>query len=366
MRYIIKIILLVLIVKIVYFIFASYFIERVDLNILNRNDSGWYETIAINGHSKITPDQLGKCEDGNIQQSYYAFFPLYPAILGLTLKLTGLTFNTIAFIYSIIFSIMLFLIFFKYISQIFASQSIGFYATIILILFPFHYYFSVYYTEALFLFLLIGSFYSIKTKRFVLFSVLSSLLVLVRPNGMLMLIPLFIYFFESHYSLKPKELCSKPVKEYIPILIFIIPIVIFLLYCTYLKIMTGDFFAYKTAQAGWCRETVFPWVPILRCSNWMDYFRTFYLFFFIAVSLIQIRKIPLSFTLLIWISLLLPIIANRITDPRYISVIFVFPMIFGKMMDRWNYYVRIVILLLLFSAQLWSFYFWIIGSEFSY
>jgi hypothetical protein len=130
--------------------------------------------------------------------------------------------------------------------------------------------------------------------------------------------------------------------------------------------MTGDFFAYKTAQAGWCRETVFPWVPILRCSNWMDYFRTFYLFFFIAVSLIQIRKIPLSFTLLIWISLLLPIIANRITDPRYISVIFVFPMIFGKMMDRWNYYVRIVILLLLFSAQLWSFYFWIIGSEFSY
>ncbi len=366
MKYVIRIILLALLVKIVYFIFAGFFVEKVDLNILNRNDTGWYETIAINGHSKITPDQLGKCEDGNIQQSYYAFFPLYPAIIGLSLKVTGLKFNTVAFIYSILFSILLFLLFFKYISRISASQSTGYYATLILILFPFHYYFSVYYTEALFLLLIVGFFYSIETKRFVLFSVLSSLLVLVRPNGFFMLVPLFIYFFEKFYSLNLKEIFHRHIKEYFPVLIFVFPVVSFILYCTYLKIMTGDFFAYKTAQAGWCRQTVFPWVPILRSSNWMDYFRTLYLFLFIAVSIVQIRKIRLSFTLLIWIGLLLPIIADRITDPRYISVIFVFPMIFGTMIYRCKPYVKILILILMFSAQLWSFYFWVIGSEFSY
>jgi len=366
-RSLVSIIVVSLFVKFVYLLFgAIYLNDGLDLGVLKRNDSYWYETIALQGHQKITPDQLGKCEEGNLEQSYYAFFPLYPAIVGGSMALTGLGFNETAFFYSLLFSTLLYVFFYVFLARCFRDERAAFLATLILVVFPFHYYFSVFYTEALFLLLLIGSFHAIALKRMFLFAILSSLLMLVRPNGLFMLVPLFVWFLERHYSLKPGHLLGRPLKDYLPLLVFAIPVSVFVLYCAYLWVMTGDFFAYKTAQAGWCRETVFPWVPILRSNDWVDYFQAVYLFVFLFISVLSFRKLPLSFSLLTWIGLLLPLVANSITLPRFISVIFVFPFLFGSMLRGISPVSKILVLIGLFILQLWTFGYWLRGDTFSF
>jgi hypothetical protein len=130
--------------------------------------------------------------------------------------------------------------------------------------------------------------------------------------------------------------------------------------------MTGDFFALKTAQIGWCRWTTAPWQPLLGSDSWQDYVKILYFLIFTGIAIIFIRKLPLSLNLLIWISLLAPLFYNTITQPRYIAVIFVFFMLLGttmqKFRNRWN----IVIVIILFLIQLWTFSFWLVTDELSF
>jgi Gpi18-like mannosyltransferase len=353
-------------VKLCYFILAWVYGHSPDLHILKRHDSYWYEKIAVYGHSVVTPDQLGFCEEDRIEQSYYAFFPLYPAIVGVTMKLIGATFNTTAFLYSLVFSISMFLLFFRFIREWTQSPDLAYNSTIVLVLFPFHFYFSMYYTEALYLLLLIGAFYFILKERMVAFSVVASLMVLTRPNGLFMLLPLFLFFTERHPEFNFPMILKLTAKRVLPLLYFLIPVLAFVGYCIYLKFMTGDFFAYKTAQAGWCRETVFPWEPILRSSNWMEYFHSSYLLLFVFFAVISVKRIPLSFSALIWISLILPLTANSITSARFISSIFVFSYLIASLLNNRSLKLKVIVFFSMFLAHLVSFLFWLEGSVFIY
>jgi Gpi18-like mannosyltransferase len=347
------------------------------LELFHRNDSYWYAMIAENGHQRITPDQLGDCNESTLNQSYYEFLPLYPFTLRAIMEATGLDFLTVAFLFSFFVSILTFYLFFLFAWQYTQNKEVAFLSTMVLILFPFHYYFSMYYSESLYLALLLGSFLSIKNSRFLLLAILLPLLVLVRPNGVFMLIPLFIYFFEIHYALninvmfdKPitrlVQITKKPLKEYLPLLAFISGPLALICYGVYLYYMTGDFFAYITARRGWCLYSTFPWEPILKMSNWGDYFRFVYLSVFLLLSVILIKKIPLSFQALIWINIFLPLTSNLITLPRFISSIFIFSLIFGIFFSKVKKPYLLLIFVALFLLQLFTFAFWINGSEFSF
>jgi Gpi18-like mannosyltransferase len=377
MRKILYIILIALGVKVCYVLFAVAYNDRTQqkvdlrsissiLDVFKRNDSYWYEKIATSGHEKITPDQLGKCTREVIEQSYYEFLPLYPAIVGITMSLTHLGFNGPAFFYSLIFSLLAFILFYYFAKLYTGDESKSFWATVILILFPFHYYFSMFYTESLYLLLLLGCFIAVHQRKNLLLAVLLGFLVLVRPNALFMAIPLFIYYFERHYSLNIREIFRRNWKEYIPLLAFAAAPAVMILYGVYLKYMTGDFFAYITARRGWCLYSTFPWEPLLRMKSWGDYFKFFYIMFFGLLSLVFIRKIPLSMQALIWINLLLPLTSNMITLPRFISTIFIFPIIFGGWFSDYKWPVRLTLALILFASQLITFTFWLTSSEFSY
>ena len=356
-------------VKVMYFALAHYLgytEEGIDIGIFKRNDSFWYERIALEGHDRITPDQLGKCEEGNIEQSYYAFFPLYPFLIRAMIIVSKLSFDAVAFLLSILFSTALFVVFYQFLVRRYKSEKIALLASLFLIVLPFNYYFSVFYTEALFLFLLVGSFYSIEKRSTGFLLLLTCALVLVRPNGLFMLAPLFLYYIEKRHSLNIKVLIGTPRKQLVGLSVFLAPVFVFIVYCFYLNEMTGDFFAYKTAQAGWCRETVFPWMPILKANNWKDYFKVVYLASFALLTLINIKKMPMSFLLLIAISLLLPLVANSITSPRFISVVFVFPIIFARYTSKANRSMVFLLLVGLCMIQLYTFTFWLAGDEFSY
>jgi len=371
------IILLALGVKILYVLFALAINDRtpqkVDLSnkssildIFKRHDAYWYEKIATYGHEKITPDQLGKCDGQVIEQSYYEFLPLYPLIVGATMSALNNGFNEIAVVYSIIFSVSAFLLFYYFAKLYTKDEKKAFLGTVILILFPFHYYFSMYYTESLYLLVLLGCFIAVHEKKNVLLSLLLACLVLIRPNALFMTIPLIIYYFEKHYSLDFRQLFKRDLKAYIPLLAFISAPLVMLAYGVYLKHMTGDFFAYITARRGWCLYSTYPWEPLLRMKGWIDYFKFFYLAAFGLLSLLLIRKIPLSMQALIWINLLLPLTSNLITLPRFISCIFIFPILFSDWFSGRKWPVRLSLALVLFAGQLITFSFWLTSNEFSY
>jgi Gpi18-like mannosyltransferase len=377
MKKIIYIIIVAIVVKAFYICSGITFNELNDIkvssyNITNqidffqKNDSYWYEKIAINGHHKITPDQLGKCDTNYIEQSYYEFLPLYPFTIRASMLLLNIDFKEVAFLYSIVFSLAAFILFYLFAKTYTNDEDKAFWGTMILILFPFHYYFSMFYTESLFLILLIGCFMAINANKILILSVLLALLALVRPNGIFMIIPLFIYFIEKHYSLDLNKLFKRNIREYLPLLAFLCAPIALLAYCVYLKYMTGDFFAYITARRGWCLYSTFPWEPMLRMEKWEDYFKFGYLMFYLLISLIYIKKIPLSMQALIWINILLPLTSNMMTLPRFISSIFIFSIIFGMIISKFRKPYIIGILIILFIGQLFTFTFWLMSHEFSY
>jgi len=374
---VLTIIILAMVVKIVYVLFALAYSnvseQTLDINnsqdvveLFKRNQSYWIEKIAVEGHEKITPEELGKCEAGDMQQSHYAFFPLYPFTVRFTMYAFNMGFNSMALLFSLLFSILLFVFFYKFVGLFYKSDNIAFWATVVLMVFPFNYYFSMYYAEGLYLMLLMWAFLSINQKRWALLSLLLAFLVLSRPNGLLVLIPLFIYFVEQRFTLDFTKWKALKLKDYLPVISFLSAPLVLILYGLYLKNMTGDFFALKTAQIGWCRWTTAPWQPILDSHTWQDYFKVGYLLMFVGVSVVFFKKLPISLNLLIWISLLIPLFYNTLTVPRYITVVFVFFMLFGSLMDKLKNKWNIAIVVILFLFQLWTFSFWLISDELSF
>jgi Gpi18-like mannosyltransferase len=244
--------LIALLIKLVYYIFIffipypkynrleiKYFGEYFFQNYSN-NDSGWYENIALNGYpdpQKVSdPEQLYK----------YAFFPLYPKLASLLIYF-GLSTQVSFFIITTLISLAAFLLFYLFTFDFTKSESIAFNATLLLIVFPHHFYFSMYYTESLFLLLSVLSFYFIAKRKWISFAIASSLLVLTRINGIFLLLPLILYEVSSLHKNEMRVLVFR--KSY---LAFVPMIFTLLIYCSYLKIATGDFFAFKKySEAGW-------------------------------------------------------------------------------------------------------------------
>lgn len=282
------------------------------------------------------------------------------------MRICSCSFDTAAFIFSIFTSILLAIAFYELILHLYQSDILALTASILLFVLPFNYYFSMYYSESLFLLLLIWSFISIRHKRWWWLAFITSLLVISRPNGLFSLPVLFIFALETdntRFSLKWLS-----IERFIqtPWWIFILPILVFFGYCYYLYIMTGDFFAYKTAQRGWCKESTLPWVPFFRINTTLEWFHAIYIAVFSSFALFHFRKFPVSINLFCWITIFLSLISGSLTLPRYISFIILFPMLFAILLNRMSTRVQYVTIGTIVILHLASYYLWVIDSEFSY
>jgi Gpi18-like mannosyltransferase len=376
-RHILCIIAIALCMKVVYVLFSVVYTQGTNektnlsnrnsvLKVFMKNDTYWYMKIATRGYQKITPEQLGGFNGQTWVQSYYAFFPLYPLTVGSTMKFLNIRFSESAFAYSVILSILAFILFYFFSKTYTGNEKTAFWSTVILIVFPFHYYFSMFYTESLYLLLLLSGFLAVHYKKHLIIAISLGLLVLTRPNGILMTIPLFIYYFEKHYSLNLKDIINRPWKDYLPLLVFLSAPVVMTAYCLFLKDMTGDYFAFVTAQKGWHAKSTLPWIPLKKMTTTDEYFRAAYMGVFGLISVIFWRKIPISMQALIWINLLLPLTANSVTRPRYISCIFIFYILFAIWTTKWKWPYKFSLAGILLAAQLVTFSFWITSSQFSY
>lgn len=335
-----------------------YDLERLVI----RSDAGFYQDIAKDGY---VPTSLGHWKFWNKQklaeQGRYAFFPALPYSARVLMKATGLRFEIIANFLAFSYSLLAFLLFFWLARIYFENEETAFWATALWMVFPFHYYFSMFYTESLFVILLLGSFLSIHYKKWLPLAILSSLLVGTRTNGIIAGLPFLIYFWEQHLKGKNWGL-----KMTLPALSFALPMFLtFVAYLFFLETKTGDYFAFSTVQVLWGKEFMLPWKSLFNEGDWMNQIRSFYVLAFVMVALLGAKKLPLSFQVLIWINFILPLLAgSNQSMPRYISTIFPLFFLLGAWLAPLNKKGGGIFMIL--TLQLITFYYWTIAHPFSY
>jgi hypothetical protein len=332
--------------------------------IFNRFDSNWFDAIARDGHSKVNKADLVPNEHNNFNQSYYAFFPLYPMLMGGIMKITGADFITVAWWVSFFLTPFAFFLFYKLALLELKNPDHAWLATLCIMLFPANYYYYNYYTETLFLVLVLSAFLLAYHKKYIALCLVMVPLALVRPNGLLIALPLVLYFAEQH---DPgfKNLLSFKLKSWLPLFAALtILAVTFLVYCYYLYEMTGDPLAFSTAQKGWHRFFKLPWFTVWHASGPLDPYFAGYTLFLLGFILITLQHWRLSFFVFMVISIVLPLSTGVNTSmPRFWSVIFPLFIAMGVVIAQWKYgkYLPYLFWLLM----LCNFVFWVIEHPFA-
>ncbi|WP_222164949.1 hypothetical protein [Edaphocola aurantiacus] len=365
------IIIVALLVKCLYLIMGAIFSPEGIHNwndliaVFNRNDAGWYENIATNGYPRIHHiDELGKrLPDGSLIQSSWAFFPAYPMLNRSLMFLFGWSFNGAAFLTSLVLSLVHFTLFYSFAKHFLKDENMALKATILYIVFPFHYHFSMYYTESLFLSALLMAFIGIQQQRLWWSATALIVLVLTRPNGLICLLPVWLYQLEQKgVALRPANF-----KAMLKNSLFLVPaVMIFAAYLVYQYEMTGYFNAYSIAQKGWNKFLTFPLLALFRGGAIELQFNSVYVILVILFAIYSIRKLPLSLNIFIWINLMMPLCAGSTTSmSRYIAALFPLFLV-GCMLVLPKVKKSYILSSSLLLLQLAAFYFWLEWHPLSY
>ncbi|MBK8805244.1 MAG: hypothetical protein IPO21_00795 [Bacteroidales bacterium] len=339
------------------------------VGIFQRNDSYWYEKIVVNGYPKVTEkEELGVCGHyGAYVQSSWAFFPAYPILIKTVSTVTGFEFPLAAFVISFLLSIAAFCGFYLFLKEFWCNAQVAFFSTVILMLWPFHYYFSMYYTEALFIATTMWGFWAVNRKKWWLVAISVVIITLVRPNGLLVAFAMYLFSLEQMGVINGLKFSFSKINKEVIIksFLFLLGPLTLAFYCLYQYQMTGFWNAYAIAQIGWCRTWVFPLKVLFTQHEYSLYFNSLYAVIAIVFAVLNIKKLSLSFNIVIWVGLLLPLsYGSTVSVPRFISVIFPLWYIVGLYLYKLPY--RKLIYVSLLSAHAIVFIFWIIENPFSY
>jgi hypothetical protein len=220
------------------------FMPRGFLDLFYRWDSLWYVSIVQNGYHFVA----GK-------ESNVAFFPLYPLLIKM---LTFYTSNQkFIIVVGILLSNMVALLSCLYLYKLVRldySESIAFKAVLFLLIFPVSFFFSIVYTEGLFIFLIISCFYYARKKNWPVVAVLGFLLPLTRSIGVFAIIPLvFEYYDLSFADIRPtKKFVADVIKKTKSSILYLATIPLGAVsYMVYMYAKFGDPLIYIKAEEPW-------------------------------------------------------------------------------------------------------------------
>ncbi|NQY11802.1 MAG: hypothetical protein HRT71_20080 [Flavobacteriales bacterium] len=336
---------------------------------VKKNDSYWYQKIAQNGYPTITEKRdLGFSEGVNFKQSSWAFFPFYPVVVVTTSKYTGLTFDKSFLLWSITFSLFAILGTYWFGLIYFKDHSIAFLSALVLFSYPFAYYYSMFYTESMFFTFLIGSFISIHYQRYWVLALLLIPLTLLRPNGIVLLLPLYLYMLERNGMLEKFKMDWAGLfkkENIIRSAAFLTSPLVFFMYCFYQLEKTGFFLAFSIAQAGWYRELSFPIVSFFNRGDLATQFNSVFTIIVILFAFFIRKKLPISLNTLVFVSLLLPLCSGSVISmTRFVSIMFPLFLVLTILINQVKY--KYLVVLAIFVIQFGSFYMWVINHPFSY
>jgi len=162
-----------------------------------------------------------------------ALFPLYPQLIGFLKPLFNSK-DLFSALFISSFSFLTSMIFLYKLVRLDLSKSIAKRTLVYLLIFPTAFYFTMVYTESLFLMFILGSFYFARTRRFWLAGILGALGAMTRLPGIFLFPALGVEWWFYQKDLKNKK---KAISSLIPL--FLIPLGL-LYYMRFLSIRFGD------------------------------------------------------------------------------------------------------------------------------
>lgn len=388
MKYLAKILLLSLLLKISYIVFAfglyyakvphyeeifkktdNTFYSRVT-GIFHRNDSGWYQHIAEKGYSHMTHESFlerVKKQD----QLEHAFFPLFPYLIKTCMQLFHTSFTKAGFWFSLIISTFCWILVFYFIKIYTHNEQLAYLSLLTLIFAPFNYYYSMIYTEALYLSLIMIVLIAILKNKCFIMSLGAALLCLIKINGAL-LFPVFVLFFiesrQVNLSLNPLK-WLKFLKTNPQILgLASMPIATFF-WMHQQHLLVGDYFAFSTINQSWQRKSgIFPFLALFSDGSTYTQLASFLWLAIFLFLIYHFRRLKLSFNLMNFTGMFLSLTTGNMTSIlRYMSILFPINLQFAWSLKALNNkYFNSILIVLLWSLQLWSFYYWLIRDPFSF
>ena len=182
-----------------------------------------------------------------------AFFPLFPALIALVggvlgnHLIAGLLISNGCFFFGLLYL-------YKLIEHEF-DRTVARRAIFYVSIFPSAIFFSAVYTESLFFFLTVASFYYMRERKWLLAGIFGGLAAASRVEGVLLVVPYALEWFASHKRLDRSAIVSALQSALIPAGLFI--------YMAYLWVLNGDPLYFSHVQAHWNRHFAPPWVSFI-------------------------------------------------------------------------------------------------------
>ncbi|MFH0864224.1 MAG: mannosyltransferase family protein [Candidatus Gottesmanbacteria bacterium] len=255
-----------------------------------------------------------------------AFFPLYPLLIRLISKISSLDNIISGLMISHISTLLGIIIFYKFIEKQF-SANLAKQAIVIFLIFPGSFFLVSVYTEGLFFFLIIASIYFTNQKKWFLASIFAGLASATRLAG-IFLLPVMLYIWLKD---------NKKSWQQIPIILLSSSGLLFYLYYLW-KIYNDPLLFFHVQPAFGANrsgesiiilpQVLFRYIKIFVTASFSyDYLIAGLEFgFFLSAIILLIRcihKIPISYQIFAWLSLLVPTLTGSLSSmPRYLLTIF--------------------------------------------
>ncbi len=231
-----------------YFFNAHHFFEDKRANFgeysflrsIGQYDAQWYLKIAVRGYP--ANPKIEDIEKKNVMDALtYAFAPLYPLVL----YLTNYLINNIELTAFIVANLLLILNFCSlyFLIKSFYDHELAIKTTFLLFLSPLSIFFRSYFSEGLYLLLIIWFSYFFIKKRWGYLAIILALINIARPVNLLLNLLFFYYVFSR---LRNKKITIN--SFFLLNLIVIIP---FIFWCLIVFSKTGNPFYFATVQSNW-------------------------------------------------------------------------------------------------------------------
>ena len=219
----------------------SYDITR-RVTPLTRWDSGWYVNLAEAGYRE-PPTHVG-------QETNHAFFPLYPALIRLVVRTTGLETSHAGNLVSAVAFLGALLLFADWTKRHYGEARVV-PAVLVLLLFPTSFFFAAVYTEALLLALSLAAVAAFERRRLTVGALAGLLAGLTRISGLVLAPYLALVAFRAERdagSPRARALGAAALAA-------ASPLAGFGLFCLYFWKRFRDPFLFITAQHNWSGQT---------------------------------------------------------------------------------------------------------------
>lgn len=186
-----------------------------------------------------------------------AFFPLYPLLiagLGLLIGnhlIAGLVVSNVALFFGLLYL-------YKLVEHEF-DRAVARRAIFYISIFPTAIFFSAVYTESLFFFLTVASFYYMRERRWWMAGIVGFFAAMTRVEGVLLVVPFAIEWFVAYRG----DLVSG-IRNLLPIVIIPVGLA---LYMGYLWVLNGDPLYFSHVQIHWNRHFAAPWTAVINAFH---------------------------------------------------------------------------------------------------